>query len=156
MGRNARLERIKEIIGKEDIGTQEMLAEKLAVSGFKVTQATLSRDMRELGVVKKRGRNGRLIYSLPGEEEQASGATKGAARMIESFVTGIDLSGNLIVIKTMPGHAQGVAASIDRLALSGILGTIAGDDTILVVTENPKKGRTIVKGLEDMLAGRKH
>ncbi len=154
MVKKARLERIKEIIETEEIVTQKELAKRLSKVGFKVTQATLSRDLKGLNVVKMRGREGRLVYSLGGRDDQTDNTTREARRMIQSFVTDINVSENLIVIKTMPGHAQGVAASLDGLRLSGTLGTVAGDDTILVVTDGSVSGKKIADDLNKTWTGR--
>lgn len=155
MGKNARIEKIKQIIETNEIETQDMLAAKLAATGFKVTQATLSRDLKGLNVVKTRGRQGRLVYSLDAKADRTDYATAEAGRMMQSFVTDVTVSENLIVLKTLPGHAQGVAASLDASRFTGILGTVAGDDTILVVTDGLGKGKKVAQVLNTMWTGEK-
>jgi transcriptional regulator of arginine metabolism len=125
------------LIADERYGTQEELAAALIAAGFPVTQATLSRDLRDLGLAKRRTAEGELAY--------ASGAGSGGGwpalqRMSASFVMDVKRSGNITVIKTVPGYAQGVASAVDGINDDGILGSVAGDDTIFVVTADEERG----------------
>lgn len=126
-----RLNAICRILQAADISSQEELLKRLNQEGFSVTQATLSRDIRSLKVIKVHGANGSYAYKLP--SPQAPDMTKD-----EALRPGrIEFSGNLAVIKTRPGYAMGLASDIDDQAPREILGTIAGDDTILVI---PREG----------------
>lgn len=126
-----RLNAICRILQAADISSQEELLKRLNQEGFSVTQATLSRDIRSLKVIKVHGANGSYAYKLP--SPQASDMAKD-----EALRPGrIEFSGNLAVIKTRPGYAMGLASDIDDQAPREILGTIAGDDTILVI---PREG----------------
>lgn len=126
-----RLETICRIISEEPITNQEQLMKRLSERGFAVTQATLSRDIRQLKVAKVHDANGMYVYRLP--EQPTANETKPTVLPCPN----IEFSGNLAVIKTRPGYAMGIASDIDTHAPKEILGTIAGDDTILVI---PREG----------------
>lgn len=128
--RQDRLFAIKQIIESRDVSTQEELITELEKLGYDVTQATVSRDIGDLGLLKVRisaegGVSGRQIYSLPEIERLRS--------LLNEFMITIDKAGNLIVIKTNPGTAQAVAAAVDAVKWPDVLGTVGGDDTILVI-----------------------
>lgn len=123
--------KILEIIASRDVETQEQLIDLLKEDGFSVTQATVSRDIKDLKLVKVAGKNGAYKYAVSGED----GARPAAKfhNIMKETVTSIDHSGNIVVIKTYAGMAAAAAASIDSLKLNEILGSLAGDDTILLV-----------------------
>ncbi len=123
--------RIKEIVSQYEIETQEDLVKSLEESGYPVTQATISRDIKELHLIKVVGSNGRYKYAIP---VATSTVTIDLLRrkLTEVFVS-IARAKNLIVIKVLPGNAHAIAAMIDSMNKSTLLGTIAGDDTILMV-----------------------
>ena len=129
--KNERLEAIRRIINEELIYNQEQLMKLLNEKGFGVTQATLSRDIRQLKVAKVHDASGMYIYRLPEQTLMNGGVSQ------ESATPNIEFSGNLAVIKTRPGYAMAIASDIDTHAPKEILGTIAGDDTILVI---PREG----------------
>ena len=125
--KNQRLEKVKELIARFEIETQDELIEKLRAEGFEVTQATVSRDIRELKISKVLGANGKYHYAM---------AEKAPVSMHHSYVSSIrsvSFANNLVVIKTGPGFAQAVAAELDSMDHGEILGCVAGDDTILAV-----------------------
>lgn len=140
--RTARQQRIVEVLTRESVGSQASLAQRLKADGIQVTQATLSRDLLELGAVKVRhGRQ--LVYAVPGEGgdrtlvsgvDGANTETDARLRRIcaELLVTATT-SGNLVVLRTPPGAANFLASAIDHADLQYVLGTIAGDDTILII-----------------------
>ncbi len=134
--KSRRHRRIMEIINQGRIATQEDLCEALRSNGFEVTQATVSRDIKELHLVKIPDGEG-YRYALP-DTAALNRAQERLQRIFQDSVIGMDYSENLIVIKTLPGGAQGVASVIDSSDLSNILGTVAGDDTIFVVVK-PKE-----------------
>lgn len=127
---------ILDIVSTTDVETQEELAKLLEDRGFAVTQATVSRDIKALGLVKVPAPNGRYRYAVPVERSPVE-ALKRARKAFADFVTVIEASGNLVVVKTESGAAQGVAATIDQLQWPEVLATVAGDDSILVVARDP-------------------
>ena len=145
--RSARQARIAELIGAAPVTSQTQLAALLAESGVEVTQATLSRDLEELGAVKLRGSDGApASYALPPENaplrpaQSAEAAPARLTRLLADLLTGADGSANLAVLRTPPGAAQFLASALDKVALPDVLGTIAGDDTVLVVSRDPAGG----------------
>lgn len=129
-----RQEQILEIIEKQDIQTQEELICKLREAGYDVTQATVSRDIRELNLIKGTSAGGVYRYTVPKNPDAAP--PKFNSALTESIIS-VDYAGNIMVIKTFPGLANAVAACVDSLKLAEILGCIAGDDTICVVARTP-------------------
>lgn len=129
-----RLARIKEIIEHKVIETQEELAEALRKEGIEVTQATVSRDIKELMLIKVPAGDGHYRYAFPLEKNIVFSQSR-MSRMFQDSVLSLDYSQNLIVIKTLPGTAQAVAATIDNAKWPEIIGTVAGDDSILVVVK---------------------
>src|SRR5215510_12385568 len=134
----ARHARIVETIRGQSVRSQTELADLLAAEGIQVTQATLSRDLEELGAVKVRGTDGvPAVYYIPEDGNpvlrQAEQAPARLIRLLRELLTGADHSGNLVVLRTPPGAAQFLASAFDRTGLPEVVGTIAGDDTILVV-----------------------
>lgn len=162
--RAARHARIVELIRGRAVHSQTELAELLADEGVHVTQATLSRDLEELRAVKVRAARGSM-YVIPedgvappwpavepSEEEGAARAPVRLLRLLRELLTGADASGNLAVLRTPPGAAQFLASALDRSGLSEIVGTIAGDDTILVVVREPGTGQDLISMLSDWAA----
>ncbi|OYD09821.1 transcriptional regulator AhrC/ArgR [Paludifilum halophilum] len=141
--------KIREIITSLSIETQEDLVDELKKAGYNVTQATVSRDIKELHLVKVPTNNGQYKYSLPADN-RFNPHQKLKRLLTEAFV-GIEQSENLIVMKTMPGNAHAIAVLIDNLDWSDVLGTIAGDDTILVICSGSDRVPDIVNRLIDML-----
>jgi transcriptional regulator of arginine metabolism len=150
----ARQARIVELITRTAIRSQAELANLLAAEGVEVTQATLSRDLEELGAVKLRGPDGGApVYALPedGHPMRASGSgTSRLTRLLGEMLVSVDASGNLAVLRTPPGAAQFLASAIDRAALHDVVGTIAGDDTILVVAREPLTGTELARRIAAM------
>jgi len=124
--------KILEIIAKTPIETQSELAELLKEQGFHVTQATVSRDIKELRLIKVLTDDNRYKYALP-DTSETTYISERLVRLFKESITGFDYSNNLIVIKTLTGAANAAAAAIDALEWNEIVGTIAGDDTILVI-----------------------
>ena len=138
------------MIGERKFATQEELAGALAESGYPVTQATLSRDLKDLGLTKSRTEEGELAYA---SGLAAGGGWPALQRMAASFVLDVKRSGNTTVIKTMPGYAQGVASAVDSINGDGILGSVAGDDTIFVVTSDEDHGEYFEERLSGAMRG---
>lgn len=149
MNKGQRHIKIREIITKFDIETQDELVDFLCGDGFNVTQATVSRDIKELHLVKVPTNNGRYKYSLPADQ-RFNPQQKLKRILIDSFVS-IDQADNLLVMKTMPGNANAVGALIDILEWPEIMGTICGDDTILLICRNLDGGEEVARRFLEML-----
>ena len=154
----ARRQRISELLTTETVRFQGQLEELLARDGLEVTQATLSRDLDELGAVKVRDASGSLVYAIPGTSERhipagGEGADIKLARLSEELIVSVDHSGNLVVLRTPPGAAQYFASAIDHAAPEGVVGTLAGDDTIMVITKDPNGGEALATRLAAMAEG---
>lgn len=143
--------RILDLIERFEIETQDDLAEKLRDIGMEVTQATISRDIKELRLVKVMSAEGRYRYSAMHQD----GAAMNDRLLIilrEAFVSS-DYANNILVIKTLPGMAQAVAASVDALGWDEILGSIAGDDTLMVVCRAEKFAEVLMERFTRMVRG---
>lgn len=149
MSKAKRQIRIREIIANHEIETQDELVDRLRSAGFNVTQATVSRDIKELHLVKVPLTDGRYKYSLPGDR-RFNPLQKLKRFLADSFVS-IDFTENLIVMKTMPGNAMAVAELIDNLQWSEVMGTLAGDNTILIICRNKEQSPEICQRFLDML-----
>jgi transcriptional regulator of arginine metabolism len=145
----ARHRRIVQILKARDVGSQAELAKLLGRGDASVTQATLSRDLEELGAFKARTPEGDVVYRLP-DEPPANGAW--LERMLREFAIDVEASGNLVVLKTPPGGAGPVARAIDGAGVNGVVGTVAGDDTILIICRQGTSAKTIAGRLR-ALAG---
>lgn len=154
----ARRQRISELLTTETVRFQGQLEELLAQDGLEVTQATLSRDLDELGAVKVRDASGSLVYAIPSTSERhipagGEGADVKLARLAEELIVSVDFSGNLAVLRTPPGAAHYFASAIDHAAPEGVIGSIAGDDTIMVVTRDVQGGRAFAARISAMAEG---
>jgi transcriptional regulator of arginine metabolism len=149
--RSARHARIAELITAGPVTSQTQLARMLAESGVDVTQATLSRDLEELGAVKMRGSDGApASYVLPPENaplRPAQSAPARLTRLLGELLTSAEGSANLAVLRTPPGAAQFLASALDKVGLPGVLGTIAGDDTLMVISREPDGGPALADRL---------
>jgi transcriptional regulator of arginine metabolism len=154
--KNARQRRIVDLLARHPVRSQAELADLLAAEGFTVTQATLSRDLVELDAVKVRTPAGALVYAVPAEggdrtpraratETPAAGTR--LARLLGDLLVSADASANLVVLRTPPGAAQFLASALDHAELDSVLGSIAGDDTVLVITRDPDGGRGVAERL---------
>lgn len=131
--KRARHARLAALIAAHAVRSQTELARLLAAEGVRVTQATLSRDLDELGATKVRGQDGQLVYTVDPGLAPAESVRLPLARLCEDLLVSAEANGDLVVLRTPPGAAQLFASALDRAALPEIMGTIAGDDTILVV-----------------------
>ncbi len=140
---------ILELLDREPIRSQEQLRRGLMGRGVSVTQATLSRDIKELGLVKRAGDG---AYQKPAGTPPANGAgLSGLGRAITEFVTGVDRVQQLVVLRTGPGQAHAAASAIDRAGLREIVGTLAGDDTILVIARDPGRARSLERRFNGLI-----
>ncbi len=151
--KNARHQRIVELVTHHEVHSQGELADLLAGEGVTVTQATLSRDLVELDAVKVRGPHGALVYAVPsegGDRRPAAPVETGAAlarlsRLCAELLSSAEASANLVILRTPPGAAQFLASAVDKAELPDVLGSIAGDDTVLVIGRVPDGGDALVR-----------
>ena len=141
---------IANLIDSGNISSQNQLKGMLKKNGTIITQATLSRDLNELGAVKKRLKNGKLIYLLPKNQDN-NAQYKIAKKALQDFVTQVEPVSNQVVIKTTTAAAQVIAESIDNLYLEGIVASLAGDNVVLVITADQKNAELVAKSLEDYI-----
>jgi transcriptional regulator of arginine metabolism len=159
--KTARHRQIVGILRSTPVRSQVELAGLLAADGVVTTQATLSRDLVELGAVKVRHSDGTLVYAVPGEGGDRTpwgGVDREVldsrlARLCEELLVTADASANLVVLRTPPGAAQFLASAIDQSTMPAVLGTIAGDDTVLVVTRDPNGGEGVAARFLALAAG---
>lgn len=147
--KNSRMEALKMLISSKELGSQEEVLQALEKEGFKLTQATLSRDLKQLKVAKAASMNGKYVYVLPNDTMyKRITKPRTALEMLQtSGFLSISFSGNMGVIKTRPGYASSIAYNIDNSDSPNIIGTIAGDDTIFIVI---KEGSTVDTVIEDL------
>jgi transcriptional regulator of arginine metabolism len=152
--RAGRQARIVAILASAPVRSQGELAVLLAAEGIDVTQATLSRDLEELGAVKLRGADGGVgVYVVPEDGSPVRGVAGGTARLsrlLGELLVSTDCSANLAVLRTPPGAADYLASAIDRAALPYVVGTIAGDDTIFVLAREPMTGAELATALANL------
>lgn len=146
--KNRRHELILEIISEQAVGTQELLIELLAEHGIKATQATLSRDIQQLNLVKQRDENGEFRYALPAAAAEEKS-------LFEEAVISVDYAMNTIVLKCRAGMAQGTCAAIDSVNHQGVVGTIAGDDTIFILVRSEADAKKLSKKFRSELFPRR-
>ena len=147
--KSARHEKIIELIQEYDIDTQEELAARLNEAGFKVTQATVSRDIRALKLMKGAGKDGKSRYAILTEPSVELGDKY--TRILQDTLTSLDVGQNMLVIRTVPGMAMGVAAALDALKWKEILGSIAGDDTVMCVARDAEQAEIVAEKLKGIL-----
>jgi transcriptional regulator of arginine metabolism len=148
----ARQRLITDLLTTHQVRSQPALRDLLAGHGLDVTQATVSRDLLELGAVRLRGADGHLVYALGSGDhgEPTPGDRTGSTRLqrvVEELVVGVEASANLVVVRTPPGAAQFLASSIDHGDLDGVIGSVAGDDTVLLVTRDVDGGADVARRL---------
>lgn len=151
--KNRRMEVLKMLISSKDMGSQEEVLQALRNEGYLITQATLSRDMKQLKVAKAASMNGKYVYVLPNETMYKRVASPQTVRemMQSTGFRSINFSGNMGVIKTRPGYASSIAYNIDNSDIPEILGTIAGDDTIFIVKRTGVTNEEVIEGLRHIL-----
>lgn len=149
----ARQGRIIELVTRHEVRSQTELAELLAEGGVQVTQATLSRDLLELDAVKVRATSGALVYAVPAEggdrtpqaPVHSAAAYARLGRLCGELLVNAESSANLVVLRTPPGAAQFLASAVDHAAIGDVLGTIAGDDTVLLISRDPRGGDRLAR-----------
>ena len=151
--KNKRQEALAEIVSAYEVDTQAELIDRLRERGFDVTQATISRDIRQLKLVKTATGHGGYKYMLPPNNDSAASIKLNDA-LVES-ITRVGRAGNLVVLRTYPGLANAVAAGIDGIDIPSILGCVAGDDTILVVATDERVAEAVEEKVKEMISGKR-
>ena len=151
MLRNARHTKILELIEEKEIETQEELCSELAACNFTVTQATVSRDIKELHLLKVKGTKKRFRYATITENE--GGITDKMRLLFQSCVLHLRTVGNLIVIKTLNGNGGNAGSVIDKLEYREVVGTVAGVDTTLLICDTPENAQIVIRRLEAIMKG---
>jgi transcriptional regulator of arginine metabolism len=146
--RKNRLEKIVDIITEHDVETQDELLEYLSAEGFEVTQATVSRDIRELKLIKGTSEHGAYKYMLP---KAAKDERLHISSALAEAIIRVDYAQNMLVLHTYPGMAQAVATEVDRLGLAQLLGCVAGDDTIIAVARDTDSAAAISNQLKELI-----
>jgi transcriptional regulator of arginine metabolism len=155
--KNSRLEALRLIISSQELGSQDELLDALQKEGFRLTQATLSRDLKQLKVAKAATMGGNYVYVLPNETMYRRMSTRSSVRemmQIPGFIS-INFSGNMAVIKTRPGYASAIAWNIDCSNIPQILGTIAGDDNIFIVLREDVTRQEVIDALREVVPNMK-
>lgn len=142
--------KIQELIAKKNIQTQEELAERLGEEGFDVTQATVSRDIKELGLIKVPTPDDDYRYAVPGETHQFN-RNERLKRLLQETVIKVVDSENIVLVRTIPGNAHALASLLDNSNWNEVIGTVAGDDTILLVIKPKEAAEVISKRLTDLM-----
>lgn len=150
MARTTRQSKILDIIAKNEIETQEELVDALKRAYFNVTQATISRDIKELGLIKVMAESKKYKYAL--EKTVDTNINSKIVNMFRESVFNIDYSENIVVIKTLPGSANAAGMLVDKLGLDNVLGCVAGDDTIIIVARSASSSKQIVAVLNDIIS----
>lgn len=145
-----RQHRVSQILAKEAVTSQGELVRLLADQGVEATQVTVSRDLEELGAVKVRVPGGAMAYALPEPQKERPAPEVHLRRVLGEWLAEVSSSGNLVLVRTPPGCAHVVASALDRAGLADIAGTVAGDDTVLVVAAEKVKGSVLASKLVAM------
>jgi transcriptional regulator of arginine metabolism len=147
LGKPQRQHRILRVLEDQPVSSQAQLVQLLEAEGVVATQATVSRDLEELGAVKVRIPGGAMAYAIPDGNRERAPSDDHLKRLLGEFVVEVSHSGNLVVLRTPPGSAHVVASAIDRSSMPDTLGTVAGDDTILVVCTEQTGGNAVAARL---------
>jgi len=145
-----RQQTIVTLIGRHAVTNQPQLVELLAAEGIAATQATVSRDLDDLGAVKVRVPGGETVYAIPEYEPARIAPEDQLRRVMGEWVAEVRRSGNLIILRTPPGCAHVVASALDRSGIDGVIGTVAGDDTLLVVADESLGGPELAERLKEL------
>jgi transcriptional regulator of arginine metabolism len=150
MSKHRRQHRISQILANEVVTSQEQLVRLLADDGGESTQATVSRDLDDLGAVKVRVSGGESVYAIPEHPADRVVPVDQLRRVMGEWVVEVESSGNLVVLRTPPGSAHVVASALDRTGIEGSIGTVAGDDTLMVVAAEGTTGENLAVALRNL------
>jgi transcriptional regulator of arginine metabolism len=145
-----RQHRVAQLLSRHEITSQSQLVDLLADAGVVATQATVSRDLEDLGAVKVRVPGGETVYALPDFEPDRIAPVDHLRRMLHEWVVDVQHSGNIVVLRTPPGCAHVVASALDRTGVTGLIGTVAGDDTLMCVASERLGGAKLAAKLREM------
>ena len=145
-----RQHRVARILEEHAVASQDQLVELLAADGVVASQVTVSRDLEELGAVKVRMAGGDTVYAIPELPKDRVAPESHLKRVLGEWLVEVAHSANLVVLRTPPGSAHVVGSAIDRAGLADVLGTVAGDDTVLVVTSERVGGEVVAKRLSEL------
>jgi transcriptional regulator of arginine metabolism len=145
-----RQHRIAKLLGEQAVTSQTHLVELLAADGVRATQATVSRDLEDLGAIKVRVPGGETVYAIPELPAEQRAPEDHLRRVFGDWVVEVAHSGNLVVLRTPPGSAHVVGSALDRSGLPEVLGTVAGDDTLIVVVTEGAGGAAVARQLSDL------
>lgn len=148
--KNDRQNHLLQIITEESVETQEQLLERLRARGIKSTQATISRDIKELHLIKEPAGQGRYRYAVSAHRTKLNFADRLRTIFRESLLSA-DYAQNIVVIKTMPGLAQGAASALDGMTIADMVGSLAGDDTVMIVMRDTESAAAFVVEIREML-----
>jgi transcriptional regulator of arginine metabolism len=147
LAKHQRQHRVARLLEQHAVTSQQQLVDLLAADGVMATQATVSRDLEELGAIKVRAAGGEPVYAIPELPKEQRAPEDHLRRVMGEWVVEIAHSGNLVVLRTPPGSAHVVGSALDRAALPAVLGTVAGDDTLLVIAEEGTTGAELADRL---------
>lgn len=150
LSKSQRQHRVAKLLAERAVTSQGQLVELLAEDGVMTHQATVSRDLEELGAIKVRVPGGELVYAIPELPNEALAPQDHLRRVLGEWVVEAAVSANLVLLRTPPGSAHVVASALDRSGLDGVLGTVAGDDTLLVVVADGYQGSEVANRLRDL------
>jgi transcriptional regulator of arginine metabolism len=150
LGKPQRQHRVARLLEDQAVSSQAQLVELLAADGIVATQATVSRDLEELGAVKVRIPGGAMAYAIPEHAKEGRAPDDHLRRVMGEFVVDVAWSGNIVVLRSPPGSAHVVGSALDRAGLPDVLGTVAGDDTILVVCAEGSGGAEVAAQLASL------
>jgi len=150
MSKVQRQQSIARLISRTAVASQPQLVELLAADGIAATQATVSRDLDDLGAVKVRVPGGETVYAIPEYEPDRLAPHDQLRRVMGEWVAEVKRSGDIVILRTPPGCAHVVASALDRSGIEGILGTVAGDDTLLCVAEESMGGEVLAVSLREL------
>ena len=142
---------ILRIIGERDIETQEQMLDQLERRGIRATQATISRDIKELNLVKQPGAGGSYRYVVSAARPPQRAAAGRLQNIFKEGVTSCDVAQNIVVVQSMPGLAPGAGAALDAMELEGLVGSLAGDDTVILIMRTAQAAEGLTREIESML-----
>ena len=150
LGKPQRQHRIARLLEDQAVSSQSQLVELLAAAGVVATQATVSRDLEELGAVKVRIPGGAMAYAIPEQPTERAAPDDVLRRVMGEFVVEVASSGNLVVLRTPPGSAHVIGSALDRSGIPDVLGTVAGDDTLILVCSEQAGGASVAAALAEL------
>ena len=150
MSKTSRQHQIIQLLGDVAVTSQSQLVELLEAEGIEATQATVSRDLEDIGAIKVRVPGGDLVYGLPEHSNEQVAPPDHLRRVLSDWVAEVAYSHNIVMVRTPPGSAHVVASALDRSNLDGVIGTVAGDDSIMIVASEDTTGKALADQLSDL------